>query len=266
MTRQPDILRRILDTKAVEIEVGRRHTPLVELRARLEDAPPARHFHEAMRVQLDAGGAAVIAEIKRASPSRGLLRRDFDVERLAGGYERGGATCLSVLTDREYFLGGAENLGLARSACRLPVLRKDFLIDPWQIYESRVLGADCVLLIVAVLDDAQLADLASLAEDLGMDVLVEAHDADELERALRLPARLIGINNRDLHTFETRLETTLNLRTQVPDDRILVTESGIASHDDVRRMRKAGVHAFLVGESLMRQPDPGRALAELFIL
>jgi indole-3-glycerol phosphate synthase len=217
-----------------------------------------------LRAQLTAGRPAVIAEVKKASPSRGVIRADFRPAEIAASYAAAGAACLSVLTDVDFFQGSDAHLQQARAACALPVLRKDFLIDAWQIHEARALGADCVLLIVAALDDAALREFAALARELGMDVLVEAHDADELERALALPEAIVGINNRDLRTFATSLDTTLALRARVPADRLLVTESGIHTPADVARMRAAGVHAFLVGEAFMRADDPGAALRRLF--
>ncbi len=264
MSDSADILRRILRRKAEEVTERSGALPLRELSARLTGMPPPRDFFGALSSRLAAGEAAVIAEIKRASPSRGLLRTDFRPDDIAASYERHGAACLSVLTDRDYFQGDDEHLRLARAACALPVLRKDFMVDAYQVYESRLLGADCILLIVAALGDAQLVEYAGLAAHLGMSVLVEVHDADELERALTLGAPLIGINNRDLRTFDTRLETTLDLVDRIPDDRLLVTESGIHTRADVARMRDAGVHVFLVGEAFMRAGDPGAALAGLF--
>ena len=264
MSGIPDILARILERKREEVEAGKRGTPLGEMRRRAADAPPARGFRAALETRVEAGEPAVIAEIKRASPSRGLIREDFDPARVAAGYERGGAAALSVLTDREFFRGSPEHLAAARAATNLPVLRKDFMVDPWQFYETRSMGADCALLIVAALDDRQLHEFAGLAAALGLDALVEVHEETELERALRVPAPLVGINNRDLRTFTTDLGTTRSLAARVPDDRLTVTESGIATRDDVADMRRHGVHAFLVGEALMSAPDPGERLTALF--
>ena len=260
----PDILARILERKHEEIAAGARTVPLTEMRRRAADTPPPRSFREALEARTGEGRAAVIAEIKRASPSRGVIRRDFDPPRIAAGYEHGGAAALSVLTDRDFFQGAPEHLRAARTATRLPVLRKDFLVDPWQVHETRAMGADCALLIVAALEDAALRDLAELAAELGLDTLVEVHDEAELERALRIPAPVIGVNNRDLHTFETSLATTERLAARIPPDRLTVTESGIATHEDVARLRARGVHAFLVGEAFMSAPDPGARLAALF--
>ena len=247
------ILERIVAAKRAEIAATKR--PLD-----LDAAPAARDFIGALR----AKRPAVIAEIKRASPSKGVLRTDFDPPAIAKSYEAAGAACMSVLTDREFFQGSPEHLSAARAACRLPALRKDFIIDPYQVYEARALGADCILLIVACLDDAQMMELEALAHELKMAVLVEVHDAHELDRALKLKTPLLGINNRDLRTFETRLETTLDLLPRIPEDRIVVTESGILSPADVARMRESGVHTFLVGEAFMRALDPGAALKALF--
>ncbi len=260
----PDLLARILERKREEIEQGLQDLPLAEMRRRAADAPAPRGFRAALEARIDEGRPAVIAEIKRASPSRGIIRRDFDPPRIAAGYERGGAAALSVLTDREFFQGSPEHLRAAHAATSLPVLRKDFLIEPWQVHEARAMGADCVLLIVAALDDGALRDLAGLAGEIGLDTLVEVHDEAELERALRVPAPLVGINNRDLRTFETSLATTERLAPRVPAGRLTVTESGIASREAVAGLRARGVHAFLVGEAFMRAPDPGERLAALF--
>lgn len=260
----PDILRTILRRKRQEISERAALTPQAELAARAGQADRPRGFSAALRARVSSGEAAVIAEIKKASPSRGVLRTHFDPPAIAASYAQGGATCLSVLTDVDFFQGADEYLQQARAACTLPVLRKDFVIDPYQVYEARALGADCILLIVAALDDARLAALLQLAHELGMDALVEVHDAEEMRRALATPASLIGVNNRDLRTFDTRLETTFELMRDFPADRLLVTESGIHTRADVRRMRDHGVHTFLVGEAFMKADDPGGRLAELF--
>ncbi len=259
-----DILNTILARKAEEIEQRSRVRPLNELRARALQQPATRGFVEAIRRKHAASQAAVIAEVKKASPSKGLIRKDFDPAAIARSYEAGGAACLSVLTDVDFFQGSNLYLGEARNACSLPVLRKDFVIDPYQVYEARVIGADCILLIVAALEDGPMIEMANLAMELGMDVLVEVHDIDELERALQTDCELIGVNNRNLRTFEVSLDTTLELKTAVPPDRTLVTESGIATAADVARMRDAGVETFLIGESFMREADPGAALKRLF--
>lgn len=259
-----DILATILARKVEEVRERSTALPLRELAARCADLPDPRGFAAAVQRKIDAGLPAVIAEVKKASPSKGLIRPDFDPAQIARSYERGGAACLSVLTDVDFFQGHDEYLKQARAACTLPVLRKDFVVDAWQVYESRLLGADCILLIVAALGDAALAELSGLALDLGLDVLVEVHDIDELERALQVPAPLVGVNNRNLRSFEVSLDTTLALREGVPGDRILVTESGIATRGDVAKMRAAGVNAFLVGESFMRAPEPGEELRRLF--
>jgi len=266
-----DVLQRILAVKAEEIEAARARVPLAALRREAEAAGRGddraralRGFEAALRAKIAAHGPAVIAEVKKASPSKGVLRADFDPAAIAASYERGGAACLSVLTDVRFFQGAPEYLQAARAACALPALRKDFLIDEYQVYEARAWGADCVLLIVAALDDARLAALEACALDLGMDVLVEVHDAAELDRALRLRTPLLGINNRDLRTFDVSLDTTLSQLHRIPPDRLVVTESGILSQADVGRMREAGVGAFLVGEAFMRAPDPGTALAAMF--
>ncbi|HZX78303.1 indole-3-glycerol phosphate synthase TrpC [Lysobacter sp.] len=259
-----DILNTILARKAEEILQRSRVRPLADLRARALQQPPTRGFVDAIHRRHAAGEAAVIAEVKKASPSKGLIRADFNPAQIARSYEAGGAACLSVLTDVDFFQGSNLYLGEARGACSLPVLRKDFTIDPYQVYEARVIGADCILLIVAALEDGPLVEMANLAMELGMDVLVEVHDIDELERALQTDCELIGVNNRNLRSFEVSLDTTLSLRDAVPPDRILVTESGIATRADVARMREAGVQTFLVGESFMREPEPGAALQRLF--
>ncbi len=264
MNRRPDILRRILRRKGEEVAERAAQTPLPALEARLAEAPAIRPFRAALAQRIAEGHPAVIAEIKKASPSKGVLREDFDPAGIARSYAERGATCLSVLTDRDFFQGADVYLQQARAASGLPVLRKDFVIDPYQLLEARLLGADCVLLIAAALDHARLAELYHQARALGMDALVEVHDASELEEALALGADLIGINNRDLRSFETRLDTTLALLDRIPEGPLLVTESGIHTRDDVTRMRQAGVHAFLVGEAFMRAPDPGQALARLF--
>jgi len=259
-----DVLQKILAVKAQEIAAARESTGDAAMRRLADAAPAPRDFVGALRARLDGGTSAVIAEIKKASPSKGLIRADFDVPWIARSYQAGGAACLSVLTDRQFFQGAPEFLQSARAASGLPVLRKDFIIDPYQVFEARAMEADCILLIVAALEQARMIELASIATALGMAVLVEVHDSTELDRALDLPTPLVGINNRDLRTFETRLETTLDLLPRIPRDRILVTESGILSRPDVDLMRGHGVNAFLVGEAFMRQPDPGRAIAELF--
>ena len=259
-----DILTRILAAKRREVEAARREIPDAEIRSRARDADPARGFHAALRREVDAKRPAVIAEIKRSSPSRGLIRSDFDPARIAASYAANGATCLSVLTDREFFGGSPEDLWAARAACSLPVLRKDFIVDTYQVHEARSWGADCILLIMDAAPDSQLAELCDLACSIGLDVLVECHDGVQLERALALKTPLIGINNRDLRTFQTRLETTLDLRDRVPADRLLVTESGIGSSEDVSRLREANVSAYLVGSALMAADDPGKALRALF--
>ena len=268
-TRRADILQRILDRKAEEVAERSARVPLDALRARLPDAPPARGFVAAIAAKRDAGLPAVIAEVKKASPSKGVIREDFEPAAIAASYEAGGAACLSVLTDIDFFQGADAYLQQARAACTLPVLRKDFTIDPYQVVEARVLGADCILLIVSALDDAQLDALYREAVGVGLDVLVEVHDAAELQRALRLPpirgrVPLIGVNNRNLRTFEVSLATTLSLKYAVPADRILVTESGIGTRDDVDWLLAAGIEAYLVGESFMRETDPGAALKKLF--
>lgn len=259
-----DILERILATKAKEIAAAKALRPYIRLRADAERAPPPRDFVGALRAKIAAGRPAVIAEIKKASPSKGVLRPIFDPPAIARRYEAGGAACLSVLTDREYFQGDPEHLSAARAACSLPALRKDFTVDEYQIAEGRMLGADCVLLIIAALDDVRLGELSAAAVAMGMAVLAEVHDAAELDRALELGTPLIGINNRNLRTFDVALETTLDLLPRIPPDRMVVTESGITAPTDVARLRAHGVNAFLVGEAFMRAADPGAALRALF--
>jgi indole-3-glycerol phosphate synthase len=259
-----DILQRIVAVKRDEVAQARRRYGLAELQAQAAAAPPARGFAAALRARVEAGHPVVIAEVKKASPSKGVLREHFVPADIARSYESGGAACLSVLTDERFFQGCAAYLQQARESCSLPVLRKDFLIDPYQVVEARAMGADCVLLIAACLDDGLMSELEACATEQGLDVLVEVHDGEELERALRLRTPLIGVNNRNLRTFEVSLDTTIGLLPRVPGDRLLVTESGILARADVQRMRSAGVHAFLVGEAFMRAPDPGQALRDLF--
>lgn len=260
-----DILKRIVAVKHEEIQAARASRGLASLRRDAESAGDLRDFAGAMRSRIGQGHSAVIAEIKKASPSKGVLREHFVPAEIALSYESGGAACLSVLTDEQFFQGCAAYLQQARTACMLPVLRKDFMVDAYQVYEARAMGADCILLIAACLDDAEMADLEAQAHSLGMAVLVEVHDGRELDRALRLNTPLVGINNRNLRTFEVSLDTTLGLLSQVPAERVLVTESGVLGRGDVDRMRAAGVSAFLVGEALMRASNPGQALAELFV-
>ena len=259
-----DILEKIVEVKRQEVHSALKRKSLAVVRADAESRVLSRDFLGAMRAKVAAGLPAVIAEVKKASPSKGVLRPDFVPADIAQSYAEHGAACLSVLTDRQFFQGGIDDLKQARASCDLPVLRKDFMVDAYQIYESRAAGADCILLIAACLDDAQLRDLEALALSLSMAVLVEVHDGAELDRALVLKTPLLGINNRNLKTFEVSLQTTLDLKARVPADRLLVTESGISSAADVQLMRRAGVHAFLVGEAFMRAPEPGQVLAELF--
>jgi len=259
-----DILKRIVAVKRDEIAAAQHVRDLASLRRDAQAAGVPRDFVAALRRRIERGDAAVIAEIKKASPSRGILRDDFDPAQIARAYERHGAAALSVLTDVQFFQGAAAYLQEARAACSLPVLRKDFMVDPYQVFEARAMGADCILLIAACLAPEQMVDLEAQAHALGMAVLVEIHDDAELEVALQLRTPLLGINNRNLRSFEVSLDTTLSLLDRVPSDKILVTESGILGRDDVRRMREAQVHAFLVGEAFMRSPDPGVALEELF--
>jgi indole-3-glycerol phosphate synthase len=259
-----DILQRILARKAEELAERSAKLPLKELSARVADMPDTRGFAAAIEAKIAAGDVAVIAEVKKASPSKGVIRSEFDPVAIARSYELGGAACLSVLTDKDFFQGSEDFLKQARAACSLPVLRKDFVIDPYQVYEARAIGADCILLIVAALGDADLLELSLLAAELDLDVLCEVHDAEELERAQVVPVPLIGVNNRNLRTFETSLDTTLELQQLMEYDRILVAESGIHTPRDVARLREAGISAFLVGEAFMRAADPGQELRRLF--
>ncbi|WP_455367168.1 indole-3-glycerol phosphate synthase TrpC [Kaarinaea lacus] len=264
MTDTPDILKKILNRKLEEIAERSAATSIDDLQSRIASLSPARGFVNSIESRIKQGKPAVIAEIKKASPSKGVIREDFDPVAIARSYEHGGATCLSVLTDVDFFQGSDAYLQQVREACDLPVIRKDFIIDPYQVYEARAIGADCILLIVAALSDTRLQELSRLASELGMDVLVEVHDDEELKRALATGMTLIGINNRNLRTFEVSLETTINLLPQIPDDRIVVTESAIHMPQDVAMMRQHNVNAFLVGEAFMRAEDPGKKLSELF--
>lgn len=263
-----DILKQICDVKVEEVAAAKRRMSFEDMRRDAESRVLARDFVGALKVKIARQQAAVIAEVKKASPSKGVIREDFIPADIAQSYAEGdgkvSAACLSVLTDRQFFQGQPDYLKQARASCALPVLRKDFMVDPYQIYESRAMGADCVLLIAACLDDAQMAEMEAIAHSLDMAVLVEVHDGEELDRALRLKTPLLGINNRNLRTFEVSLQTTLDLQKRVPDDKLLVTESGILGPDDVKTMRDAGIHAFLVGEAFMRAKEPGEALAKLF--
>ncbi len=259
-----DILNKIVAVKREEVAAALKRTSLAAIRADAESRMLTRDFAGALRAKIAAGKPAVIAEVKKASPSKGVLRSDFIPADIAQSYAEHGAACLSVLTDKDFFQGSVDYLKQARASCALPVLRKDFIVDPYQVYESRVMGADCILLIAACLDDAEMKALEALAFSLDMAVLVEVHDHKELERALKLKTPLLGINNRNLQTFEVSLETTLALKKEAPADRLLVTESGISTAADVARLREAGVQAFLVGEAFMRAEDPGAALASLF--
>jgi indole-3-glycerol phosphate synthase len=263
-----DILNKILAVKADEVAAAKKYRDLASLRREVEgeaDTQRAvRGFEANLRAHIAKGNPGVIAEVKKASPSKGVLRADFRPAEIAASYEQHGASCLSVLTDVNFFQGSVEYLRQARAACALPVLRKDFMVDMYQVYEARAMGADAILLIVSALDHGLMADLEACAQELGMDVLVEVHDGDELDAALRLRTRLVGINNRNLRTFETSLETTIGLLPRIPGDKLVVTESGIVGTDDVKRMREANVHAFLVGEAFMRATDPGAELQRLF--
>jgi len=259
-----DILNRILARKAEEVAERRSRLPLAELAARIPDLPDTRGFAAAIEAKINAGKPAVIAEVKKASPSKGVIRPDFDPAAIARSYEKAGAACLSVLTDSDFFQGSEDFLKEARAACKLPVLRKDFIIDSYQVHEARAIGADCVLLIVAALDDDELLQLSMQAAEVDLDVLCEVHDEEELERALALPVPLIGVNNRNLRSFETSLDTSLRLQELMEYDRVLVAESGIRTPDDVARLREGGINAFLVGEAFMRAADPGAELKRLF--
>jgi indole-3-glycerol phosphate synthase len=263
-----DILKKILDVKAEEVSAAKKHRDLASLRRDVESdrelRANLRGFEASLRGKIAAGRAGVIAEVKKASPSKGVLRENFQPVQIAESYAKHGAVCLSVLTDVQFFQGAPEYLKQARAACDIPVLRKDFMIDPYQVYEARSWGADCILLIVAALDHGLMAELESCALELGMSVLVEVHDGDELTAALKLKTPLLGINNRNLRTFETSLDTTLGLLPRIPQDKLVVTESGILNPADVKRMRDADVHAFLVGEAFMRAPEPGVELERLF--
>jgi indole-3-glycerol phosphate synthase len=264
MSKIPTILEKIVERKFEEIAERQPVVSIAELKAKAAEQPPARGFVKAIEAKIDQGLAGVIAEVKKASPSKGVMRENFYPSEIAISYEKGGAACLSVLTDVDYFQGADAYLQEARNASSLPVIRKDFIVDEYQVYEARAMGADCILLIVAILEFEKLEALNTLAHDLGMDVLVEVHDAEELELALRLPNKLIGINNRNLHTFETTLDTTFSLLESIGDERIVVTESGIHTIDDVKAMRGHDVHAFLVGEAFMKAEDPGVKLLEMF--
>ena len=264
MTDTPDILKRICSRKLEEVEQRRSRVSLEELKQKMASASPVRGFTAALKQRVASGKPAVIAEIKKASPSKGVLREKFDPAAIAKSYAENGATCLSVLTDIDFFQGADEYLQQARDACKLPVLRKDFMLDPYQVYESRVLGADCILLIVAALEDKQLRELYALANELGMDVLVEIHDANELSRVQGMKLPMIGINNRNLHTFETSLQTTIDLLPGIVRDCLVITESGIHTRADVELMQCSQVNAFLIGEAFMRQEDPGAGLNSLF--
>lgn len=259
----PSILQRILQRKGEEIAAGKAITPMPELVAQARDCAPVRGFENAMRWALSQG-PAVIAEIKKASPSAGVIREDFQPGAIASSYQSGGAACLSVLTDKDFFQGDARYLQEARNACSLPVLRKDFIIDPWQVLESRVMGADCILLIASALEQALMQELLQLARETGMDVLIEVHDEAEMERALRLDHDLLGVNNRNLNTFETSLATSERLKKMLTGEQLLVTESGIRTAADVKRMQRSGINAYLVGEAFMREKDPGLALKRMF--
>ncbi len=260
----PTILTKIIARKHEEVSEGQRQLTLANARAQVADCPPARGFAARLQRQARSGKAAIIAELKKASPSKGIIRDHFEPSTIAENYEQAGATCLSVLTDRDFFQGSPDYLKQAKNACSLPILRKDFMVDPWQLYEARLMGADCILLIVSALSDTQLADFNGIARELGMSVLVEVHGGDELARALSLEGALLGINNRNLHTFEVSLDNTFGLLPYIPDGRLVITESGIHTREDVVAMFNHNVNCFLVGEAFMRQDNPGIALKRLF--
>lgn len=264
MSNTPDILKKIIQRKWEEIKARSAQVSLDEMKQRAASALPVRGFIASMEKKIKDGEAAVIAEIKKASPSKGVIREDFHPAEIAASYEKGGAACLSILTDEDFFQGSNDYLQQAREACSLPVIRKDFIVDAYQVYEARAIGADCILLIAAALDDAKMNELNDLANELGMDVLIEVHDEEELQRMLPLNTKLVGINNRNLRTFEVTLDTTLKMLSQIPNDRIVVTESAILAKDDVALMRGNEVNAFLVGEAFMRADEPGEKLLELF--
>ncbi|WP_374087238.1 indole-3-glycerol phosphate synthase TrpC [Methylomicrobium lacus] len=264
MTDTPDILKKILDKKAEEVARRLLRTPIADLESFAETVEKPRGFYRALQYRVALKKPAIIAEIKKASPSKGVIREDFQPVTIGQDYAMNGATCLSVLTDKEFFQGSEVYLQMVRERCPLPVLRKDFMIDPYQVYEARALGADCILLIAAALEDGRMRELADLAAKLGMDVLVEVHNEEELHRALQLDTKLIGINNRNLRTFETSLQTTLDLKAQIPEDRLIITESGIHTQDDVKLMLDNGIYVFLVGEAFMRAESPGQKMRELF--
>lgn len=262
--KTPTILRKIVARKWEEIEERKHRVSLADCKARAADQPPCRGFAQALGDRVKQARPAVIAEIKKASPSKGILRDPFEPAAIARSYAQAGAACLSVLTDRDFFQGSEDYLQQARDACALPVIRKDFMVAPYQIHESRWVGADCILLIAACLSQEQMQELAGIAREIGLDVLVEVHNQAELEQALRLPTPLVGINNRDLHSFEVSLQTTYELHQRIPEDRVTITESGIQTREDVENMQRHGIHAFLVGESFMRADDPGQQLQRLF--
>jgi indole-3-glycerol phosphate synthase len=266
MTNTPDILKKILDKKLEEIANRKQRMSVADLEDIAQGIEKPRGFYKALQHKVSAQKPAIIAEIKKASPSQGVIRENFEPITIGLDYAMNGAACLSVLTDKDFFQGAEAYLSMVRQRCPLPVIRKDFMIDPYQIYETRALGADCILLIVAALGDGQMQELSDTATNLGLDVLVESHDAEELERALKLDTKLIGINNRNLRTFETSLQTTLDLKAMIPPDKIVITESGIHSHDDVQLMLNNDIYAFLVGESFMRAESPGQKMRELFAL